>query len=80
MDILSVPGNGLPAGTIQAQIVFQRGQECLINGGKDGRGYCFAAEIPVVDVAGMIVGVRAKISGYKDKLPPGCFLQRTCSL
>src|SRR5215831_2493176 len=37
----------LPTGTIQAQIVFQRGQEWLINGGEDVRGCCFAAEITI---------------------------------
>src|SRR5215469_16984789 len=50
-------GNGLPAGTIQAQIVFQRSQEYLINGWEDGRGYCFAAEITVANIIGEAVDV-----------------------
>ena len=59
MDILSF-GHGLPTGTIQAQIVFQRGQECLTNGGEDVRGYCFAAEITIGDCQTVERGVGAR--------------------
>ena len=40
---------GLHKGTIQAQIVFRRLQKYAISvGGKDARGYCFAAATPSI--------------------------------
>jgi len=47
-------GHGLPAGTIQAQIVFRQGPEYATNVGEDVRGYCFA-EITIANVSGKAV-------------------------